>query len=242
MTNHETRGNRTAGKLRDVLQPALLLCGIGYGVFYVIANDLIATAMWDDYSRIDQAISELSGTGAPSQDFLTAVLPLFMLLMIGFGVGVWKAAGSRRALRLTGGVLVAQGLMFPVWLWFPMTSRETLAQGAGGANDVGHLVLSMLAVLFILAETGFSAAALGGRFRVFAIVMAVTVVLAGAFVAVAAPDVAAGGPTHWMGFVERISYGAWLLWMAVLALVLVRRTDAYRVERPVPGRRWQVQH
>ena len=52
---------------RPLLQRILLICGIGYGVTYVVSNDLIAAAMFDGYSRLDQAISELSGTRAPSQ-------------------------------------------------------------------------------------------------------------------------------------------------------------------------------
>lgn len=210
---------------RRGLRTALLACGIAYGVWYVIANDVIAAAMWDDYSPLDQAISELSGTGAPSAGFLTVVLPVSAVLVIGFGIGVWSAAGTSRALRLTGAALVAQGLLFPLWLLFPMTSRDDLAKGAGGVNDIGHLVLSALAILFIVAEMASSAVALGTRFRWFSILMAVTVLAAGAFVGTTTSAVAAGAPTPWMGLVERISYGAWLLWMAVLAIVLLRRTD-----------------
>ena len=106
---------------------ALLGCKIGYGVVYVVANDVVAAAMWTDYSRRDQAISELSGVGAPSQDFLTAMLPVFSLLLVGFGAGVWLVADRCRLLRWTGALLAAQGLMGFAWLLFPMSSRETVA-------------------------------------------------------------------------------------------------------------------
>jgi len=224
-THHQLRRDATSSKYRKPFHHALLACGIGYGVCYVIANDLVAAGMWANYSRIDQAISELSGTEAPSREFLTAMLPLFTLLVIGFGIGVWKAAGQSRLLRMTGGILIAQGLLFPLWLLFPMTSREELARGVSGTNDLGHMVLSALAILFILTEMGFSAAALGRGFRYFSIAMAVTVLVAGGFVGTTVSEVAAGDPTPWMGFVERISYGAWLLWMAVLAIVVLRRTN-----------------
>ena len=78
---------------RPTLQKILLSCGIGYGVTYVVASDLIAAAMFNGYSRLDQAISELSGTEAPSRGFLTAMMPAFILLVLGFGIGVWRAAG-----------------------------------------------------------------------------------------------------------------------------------------------------
>ncbi len=213
-----------------VINTVLLACGIGYGVGYIIANDVIAASVYDGYSRADQAISELSGTGAPSRAFLTAMMPVFTLLVLGFGIGVWRVAGARRALRLAGGILVAQAIMFPLWLLFPMTSREELAEGAGGANDVGHMVLGMVAVLFIITEIGASATALGVRFRYFSIAMAITTLAAGAYVATTTSAVAAGEATPWMGAVERVSYGAWLLWMAALAIVLLRR----RIGRAAP--------
>ena len=72
-------------------------------------------------------------------------------------------------------------------------------------------------------EMGISAAAIGRRFRVFSIAMLATVLVFGALTALQAPNVETGDPTHWMGFVERISYGAWILWMSVLAITLLRK-------------------
>lgn len=206
----------------------LLGCGIAYAIAYVVANDVVAAGMWDHYSRRDQAISELSSTRAPSAAFLTAMNPVFAALVIAFGVGVWRAADGSRALRATGALLVGQGLLFPVWLLFPMTSREDLAQGVSGANDVGHVVLSAVAVACIVAEMLLSGAALGRPFRLFAIAMAVLVLAAGAYVGTSPATLAAGGDTPWMGFVERISYGAWLAWIAGLATTLLHRRRSNR--------------
>jgi hypothetical protein len=183
---------------RVTLQQVLLAGGIGYGVVYIVANDLIAVAIFDGYSRIDQAISELSGTGAPSRIFLNAMLPLFMMLALGFGIGVWRAAGRSRALRATGGILIAQAIMFPLWLLFPMTSRGEVVEATSHANDIGHMVLSALAVLFVVAEMALSGAALGKRFGGFAITTMITAVAAGGYVASTTSDVAAGGATPWM--------------------------------------------
>jgi hypothetical protein len=38
---------------------------------------------------------------------------------------------------------------------------------------------------------------------------------------VQASKLPAGEPTPWMGLFERISVGPWLLWMAILAIMLV---------------------
>ena len=75
--------------------------------------------------------------------------------------------------------------------------------------------------LLLLSEIGFSAAAFGWRFRVYARASAVTVVAFGALTAVQASRLPAGGPTPWMGLFERISIAPWLLWMAVLHFILM---------------------
>ena len=229
-------GTSTTSTPTTTLQKILLACGVAYGVVYIVANDMIAATIYDGYSRIDQAISELSATEAPSRDFLTVMLPIFALLVLGFGIGVWRSAAGNRALRAVGGILVAQAVMFPLWLLAPMTSREEIAAGAETAsNDTGHIILTTFAVLFIVTEMGFAAAALGKRFRLFSLVTLVAVLVFGIWTGVLAPNVATGDPTPWMGFVERVSYWSWLLWMSVLSIALLRtRSDALTVtEAPV---------
>lgn len=219
-------------RTRPLLDKALLFCGIVYSVSYVVANDVIAAMMFPGYSRLDQAISELSGTRAPSRALLETLLPAFTLLVLGFGLGVWRVAGSSRGLRVTGASLIAHGLMFPVWHFFPMTSRDELATTGGGVNDVGHLVLSALSLSLILTQMGASALALGRRFRYFSIAMAITLLGAGAYTATTVPATATGQATPWLGLIERVMYGSWLVWMIVLAVVLLRRQHAEPKARP----------
>ena len=45
----------------------------------------------------------------------------------------------------------------------------------------------------------------------------------GSLTAMDAPKVPLGDPTPWMGLTERINIGAWLVWLAVLSLTLLRR-------------------
>ena len=82
---------------------------------------------------------------------------------------------------------------------------------------------------------GFSAAALAKRFLIFSLAMAATALTFGPAAARMSSDIAEGDPTQWMGVVERVSYGAWLLWMAVLAIVLLRR-ELMLERRPRDGR------
>jgi len=210
-------------------KPARLFvaCGALYALSYVIANDIIAASRFRGYNRIDQAVSELSAKGATSRPFLVAMVPIWTVLMIAFGVGVAMSANAKRALRVTGGVLIAHGILAITWLWFPMTSRPDMIRTGTASNDTGHLVLTTLTIVFIIAEIGLAALAFGTRFRVYSAVTVVTVLVFGALVGPLAAGIPNGKPTPWMGLYERVSIGGWLLWMTVLAVVLVRtRTGA----------------
>src|SRR5262245_32706792 len=123
---------------RVTLLTVLLACGVVYPVLYVLASDGIAATLYHGYSRMDQAVSELSGTAAPTRWFLTAMLFVYTALMIAFGIGVRKAAGRTRALRVTGNLLVAWAIAGLLWLPFPMSSREDVVKGQPmSVNDIG---------------------------------------------------------------------------------------------------------
>ncbi len=202
---------------------ALLACGVLYGLTYVVANDVIAGLfIYDGYDPIDQAISELSAKGASSRPFLAAMLPIWTLFLVGFGVGVRRTAGANRALRITGSLLVAQGIFGVLWLWFPMSAREDIMPGVTTSNDTGHLILGGLSVVFFLAEIGFGAAALGKRFRIYSVATVAVALVFGGLTSAQATNVANAEPTPLMGLYERVNIGSWLLWMAVLAVILLR--------------------
>lgn len=208
----------------------LLACGIGYSLVSVIENDVIAATRYEGYSRMSQAISELSAKGAPTRRFLVAMLPLSGALMTAFGIGVSKSASGSRALRVTGGLLAAGGPMSFAWLPFPMSSRADIQRGAGASNDVGHMVLSGATGLLVLAEMGSAAAAFGNRFRLYSLASAATVlVFMGILTGREGAKLAHGGPTARLGLYERIGMEAWLLWMAVLAINLLRTTQEGRL-------------
>lgn len=207
------------------LTRALLACGVGYAALYVVANDVVAAALFPGYSRVDQAVSELSSTSAPSKQFLQLMLPVFTALLWGFGLGVWRAAGANRSLRIAGALLLVSGVVGVSWLFFPMTSREEMAPGPMAANDVGHLVLSGLTVSLILLEMGFSAAALGRGFRILSAVCAAAMLGFGAAMGVGAANVGAG-PTPLLGLFERLMLAGWLVWMSALSVALLRRRSS----------------
>jgi hypothetical protein len=208
---------------------ALLACGIAYGVATLIANDVVAAMLYDGYSRADQAVSELSAEGSPARTFLIALGPLFFLLLAGFGIGVRESAVDNRSLRITGTLLVAQAFFAVLWTWFPMSARDDIVPGTTTANDTGHLLLAAGSVLFLLAQMGFSAAALDRRFKIYVLATVVVSLAFGMLASAQAVNLADGKATPLMGLYERANIGAWLLWMAVLAVTLLREGPVRRL-------------
>jgi hypothetical membrane protein len=90
---------------------AWLICGAISSLLYVGA-DLLAAALYPGYhSFTSQAISELAAVGAPTKGLVEPLLIVYDILIIAFGVGVWRSAGRKRALRLVGGLLVGIGVV-----------------------------------------------------------------------------------------------------------------------------------
>lgn len=199
----------------------LLVGGLLYPLFYLVINDVVAAGRYPGYSRLAQAISELSATAAPTRGVLTAAIPIAMVLLMAFGAGVWRAAHGAPSLRAAGVLLVAHAATFPLWALSPMSSRAEML-GPIRPNDIGHLVLTALTLMFILLEAGYAASALGGWFRQYTRVTVIAVIGLGGLTALQSAQLP-HGPTPWLGLVERASVGAWLLWLAVLAVVLWRQ-------------------
>jgi hypothetical protein len=220
------RARRYAGVgiARKSPRQALLACGILYAVLYPIVNDMLAAAMYDGYSRMSQAVSELSAVGAPSRVFLTVAGPFFSLLLVAFGLGVWGSASGNRSIRIAGALVVAHGATSLMWLFAPMSDRDVIAAGGATSADSMHLVLSAATGLFVAAYVAALAIAYGWLFRLYSALTIVTALVFG-MLSAQVDRVEAGDPTPYMGLLERVGIGAWLLWLAVAAVVLLRTGD-----------------
>jgi hypothetical protein len=206
---------------RRMARTALLASGIGSSATYVAAN-IVGALQGGDYSSINQTVSELTAIDAPSRPF---ALPLFVasdVLSLAFGIGVVASAGRNRPLRVGGWLLVGVGVANMISPFTPMHTREVLAAGGGTLTDTAHLVVLGTTTLLIMGSMGFGAAALGKRFRRYSIASLLTMLAAGSMGATQAADIGANLPTPLGGVYERISIGAYLLWMTVLAIALLR--------------------
>lgn len=196
---------------------ALLVCGILASLLYV-AIDILAAMRWEGYSYTAQTVSELSAIDAPTRPLIVLRGLAYCVLVIAFGLGVWGSASGKRALRVAGGLLVGFGIVDLVAPFTPMHLRgaeRTL-------TDTMHIILTNVEVLFILLIIGSGATASGKRFRVYSIVTILVLVVFGALAGLDGPRVTANLPTPWVGITERISIFGFMLWVAVLAITLLR--------------------
>src|SRR6476660_3210388 len=98
-----------------------------------------------------------------------------------------------------------------------------------------HIALAMVTVLLMLLAIGIGAAAFGKRFRLYSIATIVILVACGVLTGLDAPRIAANLPTPWVGVWERINIGAYLLWVAVLAITLGRSGSREPQRQGHPG-------
>jgi hypothetical protein len=201
-------------------QKALLGCGIVSSLVYVVAN-VIGARRWRGYSSTSQTVSELSAIGAPSRPVVVPLLSTHGALVIPFGAGVWESAGRKRALRVTGALLVGLGASDLSAPLFPMHRREALARGEGSRTDTMHIVLTGVNSLLILLAIGCGSTAFEKRFRLYSVATILVLVVTGGLTATQASRLEANLPTPWAGLMERISIGGYLLWQVVLATVLM---------------------
>ena len=202
---------------RGTMQNTLFIAGLLSSIFY-IGFDLIAAARYPGYRLADQAISELSAIGAPTAEFWAWMGPVYAVLFVAFAIGVLRAGRGNPALRRTGWILIAFVAWGMLWPLFPMHQRGSETT----TTDTGHLVLGGGSSLLILGFIGSGAIAFGRRFRAwsFATAFVYFVTCIGTFGYV--NRVEAGAPTPWLGVVERVMIYSYLLWVAVLALRLLR--------------------
>jgi hypothetical protein len=206
-----------------MLRKILLGCGIVSSVLYVV-TDVLGTLRYPGYSYADQEFSELTAQGAPTRDFMVAlnVIP-YTLLVAAFAGGVWASAGPKRAARITGAMLLGYAAFGAAGgLVFPMRPRGALAAGEGTLRNAMHIPATAMMSLFIVLAMGFGATLLGKRFRYYSYGTIAILVVFGALASLQAGQMAANGPTPWMGIEERINIYATMLWVAVLAIGLLR--------------------
>ena len=203
-----------------MLRNPLLICGILSSLLYV-GTDILAGTLWEGYSFTHQAVSELSGIGAPTRPLVVPLYITYDVLMIAFGLGVWGYS-RKRALRFIGGLLVGIGAVGLVGVPFP---PHLGAAEATFTNTMHSVIAGVQGLLYLLAM-GFGAIACGKRFRLYSIGTLLTLIVVGAVIGfMAGAQITQQGftaPPQWFGLIERMDVYGSMLWVLVLAIVLLR--------------------
>lgn len=207
------------GKVRalKIVRKVLLICGILSSLLW-IGGDILAAMQYEGYSYTSQTISELSAIGAPTRSFLTTTGTIYEVFLFAFGLGVVATGSRKRALRFTGILLIAHAILAMVSTFFPMNLRGAEMT----ISDTMHIIFYTVIPLVILLIIGFGATANGKWFCIYSIGTILILILFGALTGMAAPRVAAGLPTPWIGIYERINVYGYMLWVLVLAILLLR--------------------
>ena len=209
----------------------LLGCGVATAAWWV-GMDVVGSLRYAGYSYRDQTISELSAEGAPTRAFMTlgSGIP-YAVLMAAFGVGVWRATGPSRAGRITGALLAGEAVWgFVGGLLFPMARREVLAADGETLRNSLHMPYGAGMAVFFLLAVGTGSGLLGRRFRYFSYGSVLAMLVFGFLMGLQNGQLAANEPTPWMGVEERVNAYAAMLWVAALAVGLLR-AEATEVPR-----------
>jgi len=207
-------GSGSSGKVS--LKKVLLVCGILSSLLYV-GTDILGGMLWEGYSFAHQAISELGAIGSPVGPLVSPFFTIYPVFVLAFGVGVWGSVGRNRALRVTGGLLIGIGLVGLAWTPFPMVLGEPVSSLA----NTMHSIFAGVQVLLTLLAIGFGAVAYRNWFRFYSIGTILTLLVAGVVAFWLAAAQGGIAPPQWFGLIERINVYGYLLWMAVLAIVLL---------------------
>jgi hypothetical protein len=208
------------------------MCGIVSSLLYVAMNVFVAL-QWEGYSSASQTVSELSAIGAPTRPLWVTLAIAYTALVAAFGWGVLQSAGQTRSLRIVGWLVVANALLGLAWP--PMHRREVLAAGGGTSTDTLHIIWTVATNVLFMLQIGFAAVASGKRFRFYSLATMVLLVAFGALTGMEAPGLEANLPTPLIGVWERSGIGAFMLWVVVLAIALLRARDGARTTNSLPS-------
>lgn len=203
----------------------LLLSGVLSSLLYA-ATDVLGGLSYEGYDFTARAVSELGAIGAPSKPLVDPLFIVYDLLVLAFGVGVVREGlGRNRALRIVGIMLTAYGAVGFVTTGLAGATFAMHPRGGPVSNDLPHIALTGALVLLLLVAIGAGTFALGRRFRAYSLATLATMIIFGALTTRYPPLMEAGLPTPGFGTIERIDIYAPMLWIALLAIALLRRRD-----------------
>lgn len=194
------------------------LSGILAPLFYVIAV-IVGSLLRSDYSQVSQAISELIESGAPNKTLLDLLFIFYNALIIVFGYWLFKQlkVKGRYGVQIGAVMLLTTGVLgLAMTLFFPMDPKGSEATLPGMIHLILAGIMSLLTILTILfIGFGFKNFPLLANLKLYSLITAIVVLVSGVMAALGASTESA-----YLGLFERITIGAFLQWVFVVALKL----------------------
>lgn len=194
----------------------LLACGLAAASLSVAA-DLLAIARADGYRPVAQSMSELSAVGAPTRPLVTGLEVVRDGLLLAFARGVGEAADGNRPLVATGRLIAANAA---ISAFATVALPRDYARPTWAAPNTANTLVMAAGVGCFIGAMGAGAAGVGGRFRAFSVGIPIAY---GLLTAISLLLQRGRETSPSTGAQERTMAWSYQLWIAVLAVVLLRK-------------------
>ena len=199
----------------DTVQRFLLSCGILAPLLY-LGTDLLAGRLLKGYSFSTQSMSELSASGSPTRSMVVLLTLIASILMISFGIGVFRATGQALLPHIVSGLIIGNAVTGLIaTTFFPTRFGER--PNFGSAN----VIIMFLSVVFFVLAIIFGAVAFKSWFRILSIMIPSTYIILAVLRLATASTSSAGKATTLIGAQERTMGYSFLLWVLALAIYLL---------------------
>jgi hypothetical protein len=186
--------------------PTLLVISAVLGAMLFVGTDLVVGSLTKGYSFVFQSISQLSAEGAPLRSIVVPLVIGSNVCVMAVGVGVWELGGQNAAMRITGGLLVGNGLLSSVAAFFPTRLGVTPSRFSL------TVVFGAAAVICLVLAIASGAAAFQNWFRF----LSIAILLIFAVLTI----VGFMQTTPHVGLQERVLSYVFLLWVVMLGIAL----------------------
>jgi len=195
----------------ESIQNVLLVCGILAPLLY-FGTDRLAGWLLKGYDFSAQSMSELSASGSPTRPLVVGLTAVAAVIMVAFGVGVWRTAEATLLQRVVAALLVghaATGLLGILLFPTRFGERPSFA--------TAEVLVMFVSVLFFVLAMVVGAVAFGGWLRVVSITVPASYVV----LAVLRFATASASSATMVGAQERTMAYGFLAWVMAVAVGLL---------------------
>jgi hypothetical protein len=202
-----------------IMTSYLVYCGL-FASIWIVFGVFLAAKFYPSYSHNKQFCSELGAKGSPTERLspLMNNYPLGILFCC-FGLAVIERGGSSMALVITGSLIILHGIGTWVAGYFPMDANAYTKSPSFNCKVhswAGFIMLLALLIAPLVIIFSPTTQLITMPFKIFSIVSLVAVVYF-IYKMVKAIKKQTNPGLH-----QRLSYGAQLVWLRVLSLVLTQ--------------------